>query len=196
MCWVALALLACGAGVLLTGCGREPEAAGQGAPEQLYTCGMHPQVIQNKPGNCPICGMKLTPVRKQAGAAAAGAGERKVKYYKSTMNPGETSPAPAKDSMGMDMEPVYESEGAAGEAGAIAIDPVTVQDMNVRTATVTRGPLRRVVRTVGVVDYNEAAVADVSTKFPGLGGAALRGQHRPAGPQGRSLVRSLFARTL
>ena len=21
--------------------------------EQLYTCGMHPQVIQKKPGNCP-----------------------------------------------------------------------------------------------------------------------------------------------
>ena len=29
--------------------------------KQLYTCGMHPQVIQDHPGNCPICGMKLTP---------------------------------------------------------------------------------------------------------------------------------------
>ncbi|GEP97724.1 efflux RND transporter periplasmic adaptor subunit [Chitinophaga cymbidii] len=26
---------------------------------QLYTCPMHPQVIQNKPGKCPICGMNL-----------------------------------------------------------------------------------------------------------------------------------------
>ena len=41
--------------------------------EQLYTCGMHPAVIQNKPGNCPICGMKLTPIRKQPGAATASA---------------------------------------------------------------------------------------------------------------------------
>jgi len=24
-----------------------------------YTCSMHPQVVQNKPGNCPICGMQL-----------------------------------------------------------------------------------------------------------------------------------------
>ena len=24
-----------------------------------YTCSMHPQVMQDKPGNCPICGMKL-----------------------------------------------------------------------------------------------------------------------------------------
>ncbi|MEJ7823674.1 MAG: efflux RND transporter periplasmic adaptor subunit [Chitinophagaceae bacterium] len=27
--------------------------------EQLYTCSMHPQIIRDKPGNCPICGMKL-----------------------------------------------------------------------------------------------------------------------------------------
>ncbi|WP_374444906.1 copper-translocating P-type ATPase [Epilithonimonas sp.] len=26
-----------------------------------YTCPMHPQIIQNEPGNCPICGMDLVP---------------------------------------------------------------------------------------------------------------------------------------
>lgn len=29
-----------------------------------YTCSMHPSVKQKTPGNCPICGMKLTPVTK------------------------------------------------------------------------------------------------------------------------------------
>ncbi|HOY62552.1 MAG: Cation efflux system protein CusB precursor [bacterium ADurb.Bin236] len=33
----------------------------------LYTCGMHPQIIQDHPGNCPICGMRLTPIRDGAG---------------------------------------------------------------------------------------------------------------------------------
>ncbi|MBW2735418.1 MAG: efflux RND transporter periplasmic adaptor subunit [Deltaproteobacteria bacterium] len=32
--------------------------------EQLYTCGMHPNVIQQGPGTCPICGMDLTPMKK------------------------------------------------------------------------------------------------------------------------------------
>lgn len=31
-----------------------------------YTCPMHPNVKKDKPGNCPICGMKLVPVKKQS----------------------------------------------------------------------------------------------------------------------------------
>lgn len=34
-------------------------AADQG--EKLYTCPMHPQVVQDHPGTCPICGMELVP---------------------------------------------------------------------------------------------------------------------------------------
>ena len=29
-----------------------------------YTCSMHPQIVQEKPGNCPICHMELIPVKK------------------------------------------------------------------------------------------------------------------------------------
>jgi Cu(I)/Ag(I) efflux system membrane fusion protein len=34
----------------------------------LYTCSMHPQVLEHHPGNCPICGMKL--VKKNTSAVA------------------------------------------------------------------------------------------------------------------------------
>ena len=100
-----------------------PEATA--TAKQLWTCGMHPQIIQDHPGDCPICHMKLTP-RRQAPAPAGGAA-----------------------------------------TAAISIDPVTTQNMGLRTATVGRGPLRRVVRTVGVVDYDETSLADVTTKFKG-----------------------------
>ncbi len=83
------------------------------------------------------------------------------------MNPGEISQTPGKDSMGMDMVPVYEDEAAAAESSAITIDPVTIQNMDLRTAEVVRGPLRRTIRTVAIVDYDETTLADVTTKFKG-----------------------------
>jgi multidrug efflux pump subunit AcrA (membrane-fusion protein) len=134
------------------------------ADKTLYTCSMHPQVVQDHPGDCPICGMKLVPVRKQSSPVNAKTGERKIKYYKSAMLLGEISQSPRKDSMGMDMVPVYEGED---ESKTITVDPATVQKMGVRTALITRGPLRRIIRTVGVIDYNETALADVTTKFRG-----------------------------
>ncbi|MBN9688658.1 MAG: efflux RND transporter periplasmic adaptor subunit [Verrucomicrobia bacterium] len=152
---------------------RRDGASHASQSDQLYTCGMHPQVIQNKPGNCPICGMKLTPVRKQPDAKAGSTnatasgtnGERRIKYYKSTMLLGEISQSLRKDSMGMDMVPVYEDEAA--DTSTISIDPVTTQNMGLRTGVVTKGPLRRSIRTVGVVDFDETTLADVTTKFKG-----------------------------
>lgn len=37
------------------------------APDQLYTCPMHPEVKEKKPGKCPVCGMNLVPMNKDAG---------------------------------------------------------------------------------------------------------------------------------
>ena len=34
--------------------------------QQQYTCPMHPEIIQDKPGDCPKCGMKLIPVTKES----------------------------------------------------------------------------------------------------------------------------------
>jgi len=149
-------------GAFFVGCSKSDSNA---KAKTLYTCGMHPQVIQDHPGNCPICGMKLAPIRKSGGAAASG--EKRIKYYKSTMNPGETSQQSGKDSMGMEMVPVYENGGGAENLSTITIDPVTIQNMGVRTSEVIRGPLRRTIRTVANVDYDETTLVDVTTKFKG-----------------------------
>lgn len=38
------------------------------AGETLWTCSMHPQIRQNEPGNCPICGMELIPLESDSNA--------------------------------------------------------------------------------------------------------------------------------
>src|ERR1051325_10548846 len=71
----------------------------------LYHCAMHPQIISDKPGECPICHMALIPFQKNAS-------ERKILFYRNPMDPSVTSPVPMKDSMGMNYLPVYVEEGA------------------------------------------------------------------------------------
>src|SRR6516164_546557 len=44
---------------------RRPAAATAG--KVLWTCPMHPQIVRNQPGNCPICGMALEPMTPAAG---------------------------------------------------------------------------------------------------------------------------------
>jgi membrane fusion protein, copper/silver efflux system len=34
--------------------------------ETIYTCSMHPQIRQNEPGKCPICGMDLIPLAQKS----------------------------------------------------------------------------------------------------------------------------------
>lgn len=42
------------------------------AGEQIWTCSMHPQIRQNEPGECPICGMDLIPVSSTEGGEDIG----------------------------------------------------------------------------------------------------------------------------
>jgi Cu(I)/Ag(I) efflux system membrane fusion protein/cobalt-zinc-cadmium efflux system membrane fusion protein len=127
---------------------------------------MHPFIIQDEPGLCPICGMKLTPLRDGAGgqAAATSTGERKIKYWQAPMDPTYIRNEPGKSPMGMDLVPVYED---GGEVGLVTIDPVTVQNMGVRTTAVVRRNLSRTVRAVGLVAYEEPRQFSINSKIDG-----------------------------
>jgi membrane fusion protein, copper/silver efflux system len=49
--------------LLLTAC-KNKKAPETTKSDTYYTCSMHPQIMQNKPGTCPICHMDLIPVAK------------------------------------------------------------------------------------------------------------------------------------
>jgi Cu(I)/Ag(I) efflux system membrane fusion protein/cobalt-zinc-cadmium efflux system membrane fusion protein len=138
--------------------------------KQLWTCGMHPQVIQDEPGECPICGMTLVPVndtQTQEAAAAQPAQERKIKYWQAPMDPTFISDKPGKSPMGMDLVPVYEDEVEEAPAGTIRIDPVFVQNIGVQSTELRRTDIPFTIRTVGTLTYNDGQIAWVTTKFDG-----------------------------
>ncbi|MBI3812979.1 MAG: efflux RND transporter periplasmic adaptor subunit, partial [Nitrospinae bacterium] len=93
--------------------------------------------------------------------------ERKILYWKDPMTPGYTSDKPGKSPfMDMDLVPVYEDEEGAAP-GTVKIDPTTVQSIGVRTEKVAITPLRRSIRTVGRIDYDERKVTHIHTKIQG-----------------------------
>ena len=133
------------------------------AHKQLWHCGMHPQIIREEPGECPICHMALTPIGSNKAPSGQSA-ERKVLYWWDPMlGPSSISDHPGKSAMGMDMVPVYADSGGPD----VQIDPAVVQNMGVRTAQVTKGELVKTVRTVGLLSLPEPGLHDVSLKVGG-----------------------------
>lgn len=47
---------------MVTACKQKPQQVAMQQNKAYYTCSMHPQVHEEHPGNCPICGMKLIKV--------------------------------------------------------------------------------------------------------------------------------------
>lgn len=164
-----------GAGVVWTACRRSPEhaeAAAEAKQAVRYHCPMHPTYVSDKPGDCPICGMKLVPMEPAAGASPASAGgERKVAYYRSPMDPAVRSATPAKDSMGMDFIPVYEDElagsGSVPGRAAVTLSAERRRILGLRSEPVRSVSLERTIRTVGRVAADERRLHHVHTKFEG-----------------------------
>jgi len=132
---------------------------------EKYTCGMHPMIVVDEPGDCPICGMALTPLKASDTSAAETPAERKIKYWVAPMDPTFIRDEPGKSPMGMDLVPVYEDQATGGTI--ITIDPVTSQNMGIRTGKVERRTLQRTIKTVGNVDYMEPKQYTVNTKING-----------------------------
>ena len=132
------------------------------APKQLWHCGMHPQVIREEPGVCPICHMPLTPLNSARSGVATKDGTQL--WWDPMLGPSSITDHPGKSAMGMDLVP-YTPQGGGGPE--IQIDPRVVQDMGVQTAAVTRGPLHKTIRAVGLFKLPEPGLHDVSLKIGG-----------------------------
>ena len=93
--------------------------------------------------------------------------QRQPLFYRNPMNPDITSPVPAQDQMGMDYIPVYADADDSAPAGTVSIDPVTVQNIGVRTARAEVRTIARVIHTLGRVDYDEQRITRLHPKTQG-----------------------------
>jgi RND family efflux transporter MFP subunit len=131
----------------------------------LYHCPMHPRIVSDKPGQCPICQMTLVKNVDEP--------RSKRTIYRSTMNPNEISDHPGNDSMGMAMAPEEIDEPAAGAEphveglASLALSTRKRQLLGARTVRAEVAPFVKVVRAVGQIAIDERRMQHVHTKIQG-----------------------------
>lgn len=146
------------------------------AAAEVWYCPMHPAVVADHAGDCPICGMALV---KREGAAApvshVGHRHRPEDPFVCPMHPEETGTSAADRCpvCKMHLEPrskVDAGPETAGVPGLAAIDLTLdrVQLVGMKTAKVTEESLTSEVRTVGVVAAPEGGLAKVTTRYAGF----------------------------
>jgi Cu(I)/Ag(I) efflux system membrane fusion protein len=105
----------------------------------------------------PVGGHETAPVTANVGAL--------IDHYTCSMHPSVSEPGPGNCPIcGMNLVPVTKEQQ---EQGIVTIDEPRRQLIGVRVAPVIEGPMRRTVRAVGRVAYDESGLTDVSLKVRG-----------------------------
>ncbi len=92
--------------------------------------------------------------------------EPAVLYWKAPMDPNYRRDQPGKSPMGMDLVPVYASDGDEDE-GVVTISPQVVNNLGVRTEQAQYSVLSRRIDTVGYVGYDEDTLQHIRTRVEG-----------------------------
>lgn len=96
-----------------------------------------------------------------------GKAERIVLYWKAPMDPNYRRDTPGKSPMGMDLVPVYADEMEGDAPGVVSISPAVINNLGVRTATVTKDALSKRIETVGYIGYDEDSLHQISSRVDG-----------------------------
>lgn len=108
--------------------------------------------------------LEHSPVQNAPAAAQDG---RKVLYWYDPMVPAQHFDRPGKSpSMDMALVPRYADEKSA-DAG-VRIDPVAIQNLGMRLATVQRGDFDQSLEATGAVDFNQRDVAVIQARAAGF----------------------------
>ncbi len=163
---VVLAFAAGGGTVYFLHSPASHDAHGDDAASTLYSCGMHPHVLQEGPGRCPICGMDLTPVSEGEDEDTGPGAESWTCSMHPMIDEPEAGSCPI---CGMDLVRSASEGGEQSEGRpAVTIDPTVVQNIGVSSELVGRRTLHRELRALGHLDYDRESVVSVTTKASGF----------------------------
>jgi Cu(I)/Ag(I) efflux system membrane fusion protein len=128
-----------------------------------YHCPMHPQIVSDVRGECPICHMSLEPITSSRAALPAV-----------TPNAPVATVSPAKAAASASSAPAMGNISAVSSG---AVPPGTtplnltldrIQAIGVRTALATEGNTTQALRVTAVVAPTEQGVAEVHVRSPGF----------------------------
>jgi len=183
------ALLVVG-GAWLTGCNRSGdghEGHGGAQAKQKYHCPMHPTYVADKPGDCPICGMKLVPIKadKPSTKTAAPAEDDKIAQVKIGQFYCPMGAEHVQDQAGKcpkcGMNLVEKKEAPAGHEGhtasttaapvpgriSVSLSADKRQMIGLTLSKVEKRELTNSVRTTAVVMHDETRYARIAPRFGG-----------------------------
>jgi membrane fusion protein, copper/silver efflux system len=129
---------------------QQMPAGSSATAKDVYYCPMHKNYHSDKPGNCPICNMKLVKPEK----------------------PGMAEGTDKMDSKGMLGMPTPQSTPAGGspsgpQDGAIFVAPEKQQLIGMRSVAAEVGSLTKDIRIVGKVSYDETKLTHIHSKVSG-----------------------------
>ncbi len=154
---IVLAVSALGIGMFIWQYQVNQQGPGKQGYHDKYYCPMHPQILYDHPGNCPICNMQL--VKKltvSTEASPVKVTDKKILYWTDTMLPGYKSDHPGKSPMGMDLTPVYEKDPVQQGPDVEGYTAVSVTDqrqqlIGLRTLSVEPKAVMKTIRTFGTI---------------------------------------------
>jgi membrane fusion protein, copper/silver efflux system len=177
---VASAVLAGGGAVLVLGRDRDHaghEGGAEAAAKEQWQCPMHPSIVQDHPGDCPICGMKLVKVAAAGGTSASkpSAAAEQKEQWQCPMHPSIVQDHPGDCPIcGMKLVKVaggggeLASEPAPEGMSTVTIDAGRQQLIGLKVAPAELGSVGGSWRTTGRVAVDETRVHHVNVKFSGF----------------------------
>lgn len=141
---LVMAVLVLALGFGLTACGG---GGGDGKASVQYHCPMHPTYVSDRPGDCPICGMKIVPI-EESGAPSGG----------------RAADGGTPDASGDGQDA---ADGLSSTHATVFVAPEAALRAGVVVEAALRGRLARTVRTVGFVAADESRIRQAEARAGG-----------------------------